>query len=1375
MRNILTGGGSSSRRTRTRLNGSRAAIVLAGVLVAFVAVLGATSVAWATLSEHTVTGVSPRGTTINLFDYWITGQSDPDNGDYTDDQADQGINANRMLKFGKGMGESEDPYTADAANVNDWTKSAQPRTGIVSNNLGTGDYPVLSDALGGESLSYLFDGSSPEGKNAYLDVKGLLQVDDEGYYYYNSQKNFAQFNKSTNDFTLYDAWGVKHEGSSPDGQFFPFNTGAEVFDENSDGSITQKSGITSTSEIINHYFGVHMSTRFVQQYGGHNAPAGTAGQQEVTYNFSGDDDVWIFIDGVLVGDLGGIHDATSIEINFASGDVVVYKDTNGNYQWDDGVDTSYSQSTLGRLFGLNGDTFADDTYHTLDFFYLERGNTDSNMYLKYNLVNIPESGVVKVDQYGDKLPGVEFTLTEADSSYQPAASAASVSGVTNANGEMIFTYRNNAGQEIPITLEQLGERSGYWILEETTNPANINATIGYRNPGVVKLRFSKINDDGTGDGVLLSSNQWDTGAYSQAHVTATATTKVSGVDGGSYDPAAGLMFAVATKIDGGAHYAVTGDAFDGWNVATTPIDGVNTNKDAIVSAAKASGYAFVLGSGGAYQTTIEDLPGDVTTYEYMIENGQGTGVAQYAVKYYWSNATSFDDLTAESTIVEIDPDAGEGFDRMFSVTLSIPNIKNELTLVKTDAETDKPIQGVTFNMYEDKNGNGVHDADDRECFSGTTDANGMLDITSNTYNGKALLAKGEYVLVEKALSGYVDEGTSIRVIVDDDGVHVDAGAAGDNVTVETGIGDLVYSLRSFAADDQIDATLHEVKAQPQTATTYEGASTSWNGSGGELHFQYQDKNDNNALTYQPSENSDATYTADAGWSRLDVTQCWDHGSKDYKKKLGAQSLNGIFSGDVTIHVTNRRVSSLIVEKKVTGEGAPADATFEFTLKLTDADGNPLSGTFKTEKTDANDNSTPGQLTFTNGVIQDPQDKPTLKNGERITINGLPVGTKYEVTEVLDVNSYYAPSVSPATGDNDLSDGLTSTGTVNAAGAIVTFTNTFFGGSVDYTTHLNLTVSKRLDGRDMKQGEFSVIVDPVDDASAKLFGLNNAGEDKVIPMPASPDGEKVSVDILDDLNGITFTAADAGKKFEYTVSEQVPAQNPTDGIKFDTREYKLTIEVSVDADGVVSVETQVSNETGLLRDATTTPSNSSTLPIATFINTYEADGTTESLSVTKELEGGTLSAGQFSFKLTGSDGAPMPGATTATNSADGAVVFGPISFDAAGEYDYTITEVNDGQDGIAYDENVDRTVHVSVTDNEKGSLVAKVTYGEDGSRFVNTVAPDDGGDQGGTTPDDPKDAIPRTGDDSFAHAPALALLGAAVVAGGIVLRRRLTRE
>ena len=413
--------------------GKGAICAAVAVLVAFVAALGITTTAQAALSNHTVPGVSPRGTTINVFDYWITGQDDPDNVTQSllNDRGQlntlytQGINGNNhVLKFGAGMG-TQSGGSINSNSVNYWTNSSAPRQGIVSNQLGADGYPVLSGTgnIGTSSLGYLFDSSEAAGKAAYMDVDGLLQVDDQGYYYYNSQANFAQFNEGGNSFTLYDRWGVRAGGASPNGQFFPFNSANEVFDErggqlqertvrdgrgwatidgelvqgtyNLDGSFTPNA-IISTDEDINHYFGLNMSTRFVQQNDGHTAEAGVQGRQPVTYNFSGDDDVWIYIDGVLVGDLGGIHDKTSIEINFADGHVYVYDDANNDNVFNSG-DTAYQQTTLRELFRAadkenavtwRGNTFADDTYHTLDFFYLERGNTDSNMSLKYNLVNI---------------------------------------------------------------------------------------------------------------------------------------------------------------------------------------------------------------------------------------------------------------------------------------------------------------------------------------------------------------------------------------------------------------------------------------------------------------------------------------------------------------------------------------------------------------------------------------------------------------------------------------------------------------------------------------------------------------------------------------------------------------------------------------------------------------------------------------------------------------------------------------------------------------------------------------------------------------------------------------------------------------------------
>lgn len=69
------------------------------------------------LSEHTVQGLSPNGTTINLFDYWIDGQDAPDIENPNNYQ-NRGINNGHTLKFGAGMGQSGDPYVANSGNVN---------------------------------------------------------------------------------------------------------------------------------------------------------------------------------------------------------------------------------------------------------------------------------------------------------------------------------------------------------------------------------------------------------------------------------------------------------------------------------------------------------------------------------------------------------------------------------------------------------------------------------------------------------------------------------------------------------------------------------------------------------------------------------------------------------------------------------------------------------------------------------------------------------------------------------------------------------------------------------------------------------------------------------------------------------------------------------------------------------------------------------------------------------------------------------------------------------------------------------------------------------------------------------------------------------
>lgn len=1356
------------------------------------------------VSDHTVSGVSPRGTTINVFDYWITGQDDPDNvtqslRDQTTNQLNerytQGINANHTLKFGAGMGTSENnnENLLNSNDINYWTGDAAPRQSIVSDELVNG-YPELSgvNGIGTESLSYLFDGSSQTGKAAYMDVDGLLRVDDQGYYYYNSQDNFAQFNSDGNgsgSFTLYNRWGVEAAGSSPDGQFFPFNTGDEVFDERNGQLVEQQINtsqghrdLISTDEVINHYFGLNMSTRFIQQNGGYTAPDGTQGRQEVTYNFSGDDDVWIYIDGVLVGDLGGIHDKTSIEINFVSGEVIVYDDQDNNNEYNSDRDGApYRQTTLYALFesalgddfnaaAFSGDTFADDTYHTLDFFYLERGNTDSNMSLKYNLVNIPESGIVKVDQYGDELAGVQFTLSEANSSYQAADNngdgvVTQVSGRTDSNGEMIFTYENSSGQEMPITLEQMGDRSGYWILKETEG----NETVGYRNPGTVELRFSAINDDGTGDGVLLSSNQWETGAYSQAHVTATAPTNVTDVEGRTYESAGGLMFAVVAQIDEqGNYHAVTGDAFAGWSVADATINNVSTSKDAIVTATKAAGYQFLLGSGGAYQVTIDDLPGDINTYEYMIEQAGGdTGTAQYAVKYYWSDATSIDDLSSNNQIVEIDPDAEDSFERIFSVTLSIPNIKNELSLVKSDETTGDPIASVEFKMYEDENEDGTYNEGENLYFTGTTNNDGRLEITSSTNNGEQVLAKGEYVLVETVPGGYVDEQTSVRVIVDDDGVHVDAGDADDNVTVETGIGSLVYSMRGFAAGDDVDSTLHDVVAQAQTTGSYEGSSTVWgNAAADKTHYQYDDQTDglNYVRNESATDNGDATFTADAGWSRLDLRQCMTHEGEDpieNKQNLGDQSLNALFTGDVTIHVTNSRIptdttlsgaENLQVTKNLVGTEWGTDWTFSFTIA-------PYDEATKQAVED--------------GIITMPDPAEISIGSDNVNLDGVHqaafgdiafseagtyhfVVTENDLTEgiegVTKDASQKIVTVEVAEGDNglvatldDQSDDLTFTNTadltINGASALQVTKNLHASADTvglvqaDEGTYNFTVTAQNTEGEGQPTAAEAAAKLGLTDGDGAIDTTREFSNDDALIQGTD---SYVWSDTMNPLPNLTFTAADRGKTFTYVVDEVEPDSVPA-GYVFDGSTHTVTYTVSGNTAAALSVVVSVDGN----------QVNTDATPSVTFDNRIQAgtiggDGADTALAVEKITNVDTEVDFSFDLTLVDSDGTPIESdyvyeldqdgnpvsfdgmSTSITSTFDGnnnrtkTATFGQIIFTQPGIYKFQVSEeVPENTNGWTYADPQTITVTVDeeysvLVDPENATVTFENTYGATGS-------------------------------------------------------------
>lgn len=387
-------------------------------------------------TESTVDSAA-SGITINMFNY------DTDK-----------INTNHSLKFSDGKGQSDD--------YNNWTGSATPRTDIMKNTLGSGSYPTLNKG-NKESTSYLFSTASGTGKEVYPDANYLFKKDADGYYEYDSATNFAQFDEKTKKFTVYKvpgSWGnaVGLQSYPKHGSFFPFNTlGNSVIERTANGS-----GIYGISTNPDYHFGMTMSAKFIQP------KDGKIKNNDMVFEFSGDDDVWVYIDGVLVLDIGGIHNAASGSINFANGNVRVGNNNNLNLR------KLFADANTKGDFVSGENRFADYTMHTINFYYLERGEGDSNCKLKFNLPTVPKKSVTVEKQLSntdkEKYADVEFKfqlLVQNDNKeYVPSSTA----GILSDSSEVKFKSEtiNDVSYANVFTLKP-GQHATFSGLEENKN------------------------------------------------------------------------------------------------------------------------------------------------------------------------------------------------------------------------------------------------------------------------------------------------------------------------------------------------------------------------------------------------------------------------------------------------------------------------------------------------------------------------------------------------------------------------------------------------------------------------------------------------------------------------------------------------------------------------------------------------------------------------------------------------------------------------------------------------------------------------------------------------------------------------------------------
>ena len=298
---------------------------------------------------------------------------------------------------------------------------ANPTQGLLSTNLGDDGYPVATKT--NQSLGILYDPARMREVN-HLFIESTYST--SGYFVYDSTQNFASL-QPDNNFIVYQELGtVTDKSPRPSlqhGQFLPFNTiNAGVYStscpynlctalqEELPNSNPRKYEDLHNVANPNYQFGLELTTSFVQTPNGHDDWG-----HDIIYEFTGDDDFWLYVDGELVIDLGGVHSALYGSINYATGEVriqttgrqgaprdgdiittslyeIFYKNYKGRGHTD-----AEAQAYVDGIFQLNADgqyVFKDYTPHEMKIFFMERGGGASNLQMRFNQSSVKPKTVI---------------------------------------------------------------------------------------------------------------------------------------------------------------------------------------------------------------------------------------------------------------------------------------------------------------------------------------------------------------------------------------------------------------------------------------------------------------------------------------------------------------------------------------------------------------------------------------------------------------------------------------------------------------------------------------------------------------------------------------------------------------------------------------------------------------------------------------------------------------------------------------------------------------------------------------------------------------------------------------------------------------------
>lgn len=285
----------------------------------------------------------------------------------------------------------------------------RPTQGLLSSSLGPDGYPVALET--GRSFSELY-GSA-------VTVNHLFNesiYEGSGYYEFDSAQNYATLTE-TGDFRVYKGLGTVDNSSKPSlrhGQFLPYNDissayMASINPENLYDAVLnelpnedpRKHERLFLVQRPDYFFGMEIEAQFVQTPNGQDRWG-----HDIVYEFTGDDDFWLYVDGELVIDLGGIHSAYPGKVNFCTGEIVVngvqttlIQAFRSNYAAREGLSENdpLVDAYLETIFEQNDSgqyVFKDYSTHTMRIFYMERGGGASNLHMRFNLAAVKEGQVL---------------------------------------------------------------------------------------------------------------------------------------------------------------------------------------------------------------------------------------------------------------------------------------------------------------------------------------------------------------------------------------------------------------------------------------------------------------------------------------------------------------------------------------------------------------------------------------------------------------------------------------------------------------------------------------------------------------------------------------------------------------------------------------------------------------------------------------------------------------------------------------------------------------------------------------------------------------------------------------------------------------------